>query len=195
MDKPHMIPVKVDQLFISNMGLAVHLKGTEDERVLQVFIGAAEAQAIAIHLKGIEVPRPLTHDLLKNLLGYFQSPLKRVEVCDLREGTFYARLILERNGTEAEVDARPSDAIALALRCNAPIFVADRVMDEAGRVLEEPEAVPMPPNAGQKGGKPVARVLTPLEKLKHDLNVAVKDERYEDAARIRDEINRLEAVH
>jgi len=190
-----MIPVKVDQLFISNMGLAVHLKGMEDKRVLQIFIGAAEAQAIAIHLKGIEVPRPLTHDLLKNLLAYFQSPLKRVEVCDLREGTFYARLILEREGAEVEVDARPSDAIALALRCGAPILVAEMVMDEAGRVLEETEAVPVADKAGKKDGKPVARVLTPLEKLKHDLDQAVKAERYEDAARIRDEIKRLESLH
>jgi len=195
MDRPNMIPVKVDQLFISNMGLAVHLKGMEDKRVLQIFIGAAEAQAIAIHLKGIEIPRPLTHDLFKNLLEYFQSPLKRVEVCDLREGTFYARLILERDGTEVEMDARPSDAIALALRCGVPIFVAETVMDEAGRVLQETEAVPTPDNAGKQDGKPVARVLTPLEKLKYDLGKAVQEERYEDAARIRDEINRLEAVH
>lgn len=195
MDKPHMIPVKVDQLFISNMGLAVHLKGTEDNRVLQIFIGAAEAQAIAIHLKGIEVPRPLTHDLLKNLLVYFQSPLKRVEVCDLRDGTFYARLILDRDGTEVEVDARPSDAIALALRCGTPVFVAEMVMDEAGRVLEETDPAPAPNNAGPKEGRTAGSALAPIEKLKHDLDAAVKGERYEDAARIRDEIKRLEAVH
>ena len=189
-----MIPVKVDQLFISNVGFVVLLKGLEDQRVLQVIIGAAEAQAIAVHLNSVEIPRPLTHDLLKNLLECFECRLIRVEVCDLREGTFFAKLVLERNGVEMEVDSRPSDAIALALRCAAPVFVAEKVMDEAGRILEEqPDGA-----AGQEGkvpAKPAAKPLTPLEKLRDDLDKAVKEERYEDAAGIRDEIKRLETAH
>jgi bifunctional DNase/RNase len=189
-----MIPVKVDQLFISNVGFVILLKGLEDKRVLQIFIGAAEAQAIAIHLNSVEIPRPLTHDLLKNLLDYFECRLKRIEVCDLRDGTFYAKLVLERNGMETEVDSRPSDAIALALRCAAPIFVAEKVMDEAGRILEESPADDAMDLEQKKEANP-ASALTPLEKLKSDLDRAVKDERYEDAARIRDEIKRLEAIH
>lgn len=186
-----MIPVKVDQLFISNMGFVVLLKGLEDNRVLQIFIGAAEAQAIAIHLNAVEIPRPLTHDLLKNLLDYFESRLIRVEICDLREGTFFAKLVLERSGIETEVDSRPSDAIALALRCAAPVFVAEKVMDEAGRILEEQPAG----EEGKAEAKPSAKPVSPLEKLRADLDNAVKEERYEDAARIRDEIKRLESLH
>ena len=186
-----MIPVKVDQLFISNMGFVVLLKGLEDERVLQIFIGAAEAQAIAVHLNSVEIPRPLTHDLLKNLLEYFDCRLSRIEVCDLREGTFFAKLVLDHNGVEKEVDSRPSDAIALALRCAAPVFVAEKVMDEAGRVLETP---PVSGDEEKEQGKPAA-ALTPLEKLNRDLDKAVKEERYEDAAQIRDEIKRLQTLH
>lgn len=200
-----MIPVKVDQIFLSNVGFVVLLKGTEDERSLPIFIGAAEAQAIAIHMNNVEVPRPLTHDLLKNALDFMECRLKRIEVCDIRDSTFYATLILEKDGDEMRMDSRPSDAIALALRCDAPIYVYRKVMDEAGRVFTESEL---------SGGKPEAAVtaeakppapqrkedegkekLSHLEALKNDLDKAVEEERYEDAARLRDEIKRLKQTH
>jgi bifunctional DNase/RNase len=190
-----MIPVKVDQLFFSNMGFVVLLKGTNDERSLPIFIGAAEAQAIAIQINKVTVPRPMTHDLLKKVLDYVEYRLKRIEVTELKQGTFYARLILERDGSEQHMDSRPSDAIALALRFAAPVLVAETVMDEAGRVFPELEL-------GQPGStvhnensteeqKDEHKELTPLEALKKELEKAVREERYETAAQLRDEIQRL----
>ncbi|MCX7589997.1 MAG: bifunctional nuclease family protein [Kiritimatiellae bacterium] len=193
-----MIPVNVDQLFLSNLGFVVLLKGETDERTLPIFIGAAEAHAIAIKLNHAEVPRPLTHDLLKNILDFLEYRLKRVEVCDLREGTFYARLILERNGEEMGIDSRPSDAIALALRCGAPIFVDERVMDEAGRVLEkneegmgEKEKTEESGTEKEKEKKKPSAPLSPVEAIQLELERAIKEERYEDAARLRDKLRRL----
>ncbi len=187
-----MIPVKVDQLFFSNMGFVVLLKQNKQKKTLPIFIGAAEAQAIALHLNEVEVPRPLTHDLLKNILDFLECRLKRIEITSLDDGTFYAQLVLERDGSELTVDSRPSDAIALALRFNGPIYVADEVMDEAGRVFSEEETAKMQDAAGtaRKGAKSKQKRLTPLEMLEKQLEKAVKDERYEDAARLRDEINR-----
>ena len=193
-----MIPVKVEQLFLSNLGFVVLLKSDEDERTLPIFIGAAEAQAIAIKLNEVEVPRPLTHDLLKNILDFLEYRLKRVEVCDLREGTFYARLILERDGEELEIDSRPSDAIALALRFGSPIFVDERVMDEAGRVLEKTEGGPAEEEqTAETEPEPTAKKekksapLSPIEALERELEKAVREERYEDAARLLDELRKL----
>jgi bifunctional DNase/RNase len=187
-----MIAVKVEQLFLSNLGFVVVLKGREDPRSLPIFIGAAEAQSIAIQVNDVEVPRPLTHDLVKNLLDFLECRLKRVDINDLRDGTFFASLVLERDGLESEMDCRPSDAVALALRAHAPIFVAEAVMDEAGREGEIAGAGA----AGEtvEGETPPPR-LTPLQALEKKLEEAVRAERYEEAARLRDEINRLKGSH
>lgn len=189
-----VIPVKVDQLFLSNRGFVVLLKGVEDRRSLPIFIGAAEAQAIAIHLNGVEIPRPLTHDLMKNILDCIECRLIRVEVCDLKEGTFFGKLVLDKDGSHVEIDSRPSDAIAIALRFSAPIYVANKVMAEAGQVLENQQAL----QDGKDPKKPHAanqKPLSPVEILKRDLEKAIAEERYEDAARLRDEIKRIESVH
>ncbi len=192
-----MIRVKVSQLLVSKAGFVVVLKGIEDTRVLHIFIGAAEAQAIAIRLNDVEVPRPLTHDLLKSVIDALGAKLLRVEITDLREGTFYARLILSRDGAEMEIDSRPSDAMALALRCSVPVFVAEKVMDEAGRSDDEDET--SPPQAVESGltaeESRTAKATALIGRLKKDLDKAIEEERYEDAARIRDEIKRLENIH
>jgi len=192
-----MIQVKVDQLLLSNLGFAVLLKGMNDERTLPIIIGGAESQAIALCINKVQVPRPLTHDLLKNILDFMECRLMKVEVCDLKEGTFYAKLVLERDGRRMEMDARPSDSIALALRSNAPIFVAERVMEEAGRVFPEAEVV----NEGGDGAQKTLegavkkelrkKSLSPIEVIQVNLQKAVDEERYEDAAKLRDEIERL----
>jgi len=170
------------------MGFVVLLKGA-DERALPIFIGAAEAQSIALRLGGVAVPRPMTHDLMKNLLDFMECRLKRVEVCDVVEGTFIGKLVIERDGAEMDLDTRPSDAIALALRCAAPIFVAEKVMDEAGRVFTAEET------AGEtvlQGEAPKhAKKLTPLEALEKELERAIREEKYEIAARLRDEIKKI----
>lgn len=187
-----MIPVKFDKLLLSNMGFVILLKGQEDKRTLPIFIGTVEAQSIALFVSKVKMPRPLTHDLLKNVLENLKCRVERIEVCDLREGTYIAKLVLVHNGTEIEVDSRPSDAIALALRVSAPIYVDEKVMDEAGREFIETEEstleeVPQYAEAEEE--------TTTLDRLRKDLEKAVEEERYEDAARLRDEIKRLENLH
>ena len=188
-----MILVKVDQLFLSNIGFVVILKGADDARAVPIFVGAAEAQAIAIQLQELKVPRPLTHDLLKNVLDYLECRLKRIEICDLRDGTYYGRLVLESGKQEAELDCRPSDAIALALRCDCPIFLHKKVLEEAGRILEdgETEAAGDNPLRAAAPPKPPSKPRTPVEILNAKLEQAIAEERFEDAARLRDEISRL----
>ena len=187
-----MIPVTVDQLFLSNLGFVVLLQSTVDRRTLPIFIGAAEAQSIAIHVNEVKVPRPLTHDLLKNLLDFMECRLHRVEIVRIEEGTFYAVLVLERDAGEVRLDCRPSDAISVALRAGAPLFVDEAVMAEAGRVPEASSDA-----QEQEGGSShkIRPRLTPRELLEVQLKKAIKAERYEDAARLRDEIKHLEDTH
>jgi bifunctional DNase/RNase len=185
-----MISVKVDQLLLSPVGFAVILKAIDDERSLPIVIGASEAQSIAIWLNHVEAPRPLTHDLMKNVLDFLECRLMRIEVHDLKNNTFYADLILEQNGEERKMDTRPSDAIALALRCGAHLSVSEAVMDKAGVVFPEED---MKENA--EGSFSSGNNIDSLEALNTNLESAIKEERYEDAAKLRDEIRRIESTH
>jgi len=212
MHEEHFLGVQVSQLIVSNVGFILLLKGDEDPRSLPIFIGAAEAQSIALQLNNVQPPRPLTHDLLKSILDLLECRLMRVEVARLEAGTYYARLVVERDGIEVDVDARPSDAIAIALRASAPIFVAQDVMEEAGRIIqaepdehehdESDESVP-PSDAAADSDASVGEAPprkrrsehSPIDVLKAKLQRAVKAERYEEAARYRDEIARLEHTH
>ncbi|MBM4042430.1 MAG: bifunctional nuclease family protein [Planctomycetes bacterium] len=106
------------------------LKEVGGERAFPILIGISEAIAIDRKIKGYEPARPLTHDLLASVLTSLGGRLERIEVCALQESTFFAKLIVSRNGEVVEVDARPSDAIALAVRLEAPIFVAEEVITE-----------------------------------------------------------------
>jgi uncharacterized protein len=107
-------------------------------RVLPIFIGVPEAQAIALTMQNIETPRPMTHDLMKNLLDEVGAHVERITVTELREGTFFAEIVISAQGEVRTVSSRPSDAIALAIRIGSPIFAEDEVLDEAGRV-EQPD--------------------------------------------------------
>jgi len=109
----------------------VILKDVEHDRYLPIWIGAWEASAIAMRLQGVSAERPLTHDLFVNTLEQLGVRLDRVVVSELADETYHARLFLERDGTEVEIDARPSDALALAVRCEAPIFAAEEVLAQA----------------------------------------------------------------
>ena len=105
-------------------------------RVLSIFIGAPEAAAIAYALQGVRAPRPMSHDLLGNVINELGAKLFSVEIVELLDNTFYANLRLLQNGREVIVSARPSDAVALALRVGAPILVSDSLMDEEGKILD-----------------------------------------------------------
>ena len=112
----------------------VVLKDTESETSLPIWIGLLEATAIATELEQVEFSRPMTHDLIKNLIGHLGVKVDRVEVCDLRDNTFYAWIYLNVNGKETRIDARPSDALAIALRVNARIFVDEKVIEKSGKL-------------------------------------------------------------
>ena len=113
----------------------VLLKEKEGERYLPIWIGAAEAAAIALALQGVVTPRPMTHDLLKNILEDLGVRISRIVVTELREGTFFAQLEMNRNGDAYEISSRPSDAIALAVRVSAPIFADEEVLAEASILI------------------------------------------------------------
>jgi len=108
----------------------VLLKTMEGNRFLPIWIGHPEAAAILIKLQGTELPRPMTHDLLTSIIGQFEAEVARITVTDLKESTFYATLTLSKDGNEIEVDSRPSDALALAVRTHAPIFASTALVDE-----------------------------------------------------------------
>jgi bifunctional DNase/RNase len=115
---------------LTNMPIVI-LKDTEGNRALPIWIGANEANAIAMEMERITTPRPMTHDLIRNILEGLKAKVSRIVVNDLRDNTFYAVIFLEVNGTEVAIDSRPSDAIAVALRVKAPILVAEKVIREA----------------------------------------------------------------
>jgi bifunctional DNase/RNase len=133
-----MIEVKIDSIRASLMSehRVVILKDLSSDRFLPIWIGRYEAEAIAIRLQNIEVPRPMTHDLLANAIIEMGGEISHVLVSDLRNDTFFAKIDVKINGQSVEIDSRPSDAIALAVRANAAIFVEEHVMEEAGIVPE-----------------------------------------------------------
>ena len=191
-----MILTTIRQLLLSNVGFIILLDNTEDDRSLPIFIGAAEAQAIAFHLNKVELPRPLTHDLLLNILDALEYDVVRVEIYNLQESTFFANIILSNMDEEIIVDARPSDAIAIAIRCDTPIFVDEKVMNKAGRIFtDKDENISLNNSAKTNYSKKELPHVPPLKKLKRSLEKAIADERYEDAANLRDAINNLKDSH
>ena len=188
-----MIRVEVINTFLVNMGkeFVILLRGTDDERTLPISIGQLEAQSIALQLNEISFPRPLTHDLFKNILSEMGGTVVRTEICALKDETFFARLVVNVGEKTLDVDARPSDAIAMALRFSAPVFVDEQVMEEAGIII--PEAENGAPAADGDTPDTVEHTteLTPVEQLRRKLATAIEEERYEDAAKLRDEINKL----
>jgi len=115
---------------ITNMPIVI-LRDEDGQRVLPIWVGVFEANAIALQIENIETPRPMTHDLLRNVIADLKADVDRITLCDLKENTFYALIHLSLGGEAVAIDARPSDAIALALRVRAPIFVEETVIDGA----------------------------------------------------------------
>jgi uncharacterized protein len=119
----------------------VLLKTTDDDRFLPIWIGHPEAAAILTKLQGATPPRPMTHDLLSDVINELQGEIVRVEVTELRDNTFHARIMIVQDGRELEIDSRPSDAIALAVRCDAKIFASEDVIEESGIEFQADEEV------------------------------------------------------
>lgn len=172
----------------TNNAFALILKEVEGDRRLPIIIGAYEAQAIVIELDGITPPRPMTHDLFKNLIDVMDLSLTEVNITELQEGTFYANLYFE-NG-DIEIDARPSDAIAIAIRMQVPIYVSSDILDEVG-VSGAEEDAQIKTSAQQNPKAKKSELLTNIDKIKVKLDNAINNEDYELAAQLRDEMNKF----
>jgi len=172
---------------------ALVLGETSGKRRLPIIIGGFEAQAIAIELEKMQPTRPLTHDLFKSFAESFEINITEVIIYNLVEGIFFAKLICNNGGEEEEIDARTSDAIALAVRFNCPIYTYEFILSSAGIILEEKE--------GEEGAEAEISIeeltsaatdpgTSSMEELQEKLDEAIKREDYEAASRIRDEIKR-----
>ena len=178
-----MIPVKVQKItyYHPNRSYAVILKELDGDRRLPVLIGAFEAQSIAMAMEYMETPRPLTHDLISNLIKGIDANLSSVKIIKLKDGVFYSVLDIQSNKIgHCEIDSRPSDALAIALRMHAPILVSTEIMNEAiilekdlQNIEDEIEQEPM------------------IKTLEKQLQKAIDEEEYEVAARIRDKIKNI----
>jgi bifunctional DNase/RNase len=196
MDKIELSVVGLSYSQTQTGAYALILKEKSANRRLPIIIGGAEAQAIAIPLEKMTPSRPLTHDLFKSLLDSYNIIVREVIVHNLVEGIFFAKIICDREGEEVELDARSSDAVALALRCEVPIYTYDFILGSAGIIIDDsdeesssemsaPEEVTIDTSEKDVPGKKAS--IAELEKL---LEAALEKEDYEKASKIRDEINR-----
>jgi uncharacterized protein len=176
-------------------GYALILKEVAGERRLPIIIGSFEAQHIALELEGIKPPRPLTHDLLRNVIENLGFSISYVIINELKDGTFFAKIKMDV-GSLDEIDSRPSDAIALALKFSVPIYVSEEVMTEVSFIPEKEDAESLTSSLKQAETAQTPEITDPLEKkltnLRKLLQEAVQKEDYEKAASLRDEIKKLE---
>jgi bifunctional DNase/RNase len=150
-----MIEMAIDSIRVSLMNYqrVVILKEKMAERYLPIWIGPAEADAIAVKLQGVNVPRPLTHDLLRSVIDALGASVNSIIVSDLKNDTFYAKIMLNVDGSVVEIDSRPSDALALAVRSEVPIFADESVMDKAGIYLDQETGKPSPETEATSTGE------------------------------------------
>jgi len=195
----------------SNGSYALILKEIDGDRRLPIVIGAPEAGAIAYELEGVHTSRPMSHDLMKTLIETFESKVLEICIHELKDSTFFAAITLEN--TTVEVDSRPSDAIALALRFDAPIFIVESLLQEAGFSLDELDTTDdddieeietfdisddeeedeefFLPNKKSKKEKAHTSKTNKKDQLHDELQAAIQEEDYEKAAKIRDELEKL----
>jgi len=173
---------------------ALILRELNGNRRLPIIIGAHEAQAIAIELENLKPPRPLTHDLIKSIIEALGATISEIVITELKEGTFYSKIFLETITGTIEVDSRPSDAIAIAVRMGAPIYVDSSIMTEASFEVESEEEEKDPVSKTQPKDNEKLSKEEMLKKLTEQLEESIKNENYEIAAKIRDEINKLKSM-
>lgn len=190
-----MLKIKLNVLGLSvsqtqTGAYALVLAEENGDRRIPIIIGPVEAQSIAIQLEGLHPPRPLTHDLFKNIAKAFGIDLVEVIIYKLEEGIFYSELICEQGGTRVAVDSRTSDAVALALRFRCPIYTTEDILKKAGIVIEvtdRPEDDEPKEDFSGEGGR---YKYNTIEELDHLLKEAIKDENYELASELRDEMHK-----
>ncbi len=192
MDKVQLVVLGLSASPASNNAYALIMKEVDGERRLPIIIGAFEAQAIALEMEGVIPPRPMTHDLIKAIVDSFDSTLTEVHINDLVDGTFYAKLIFDN---DIEIDSRPSDAVALAVRYGIPVFVNADILDMTG-VVPQDEELPNHDDDDLKfmkepDKKSKTQPKSKVEQIQIELDKAIKEENYEKAANLRDELKRL----
>ena len=186
-----MINVEVNKISYHppSKGYAVLLQEIGGDKQLPIVVGSTEAQAIALALEGIDMPRPMTHDLIKDIIDSLEAKISKVIINNLSKGTFFAQIFIKtKNFSEIKIDSRPSDAIAIALKSLAPIFASKKVVENAilkSVILESGTTTP----ASQE--TEFTRYKT-LDNLKDALDKAIEEEEYEIAAKLRDKITHLE---
>lgn len=195
MNKIELRVMAINRSVTNTANYALILGEVNGMRRLPVIIGNTEAQSIAIALEGLVASRPLTHDLFKNTLDTLRTKLREIIITDLREGVFFARLVLDRDGEIIEVDSRTSDALALATRFECPIYTYNDILETAGIVLEgEDEADIKDEHAMETVGDDPDRgpslTRMNIKDLNTHLEQMLQEENYEEAARIRDELER-----
>ncbi|WP_420581334.1 bifunctional nuclease domain-containing protein [Reichenbachiella sp.] len=196
-----MEKIKLDIIGLSSShaqsgSFALVLGESEGGRRLPIIIGMFEAQAIAIEIEKITPNRPMTHDLFKSFAGHFEIDVKEIIISDLKEGVFFAKIVcVNNNGKKVEIDARPSDAIAIGIRFDAEIYTNAAVMEEAGIVVtdefeEELDTLSSPEDQPKEEKKGKGIKKHSVEELNRLLDKALAEEDYEKAAQLRDELNR-----
>ena len=181
-----MIEVRVNGIFLTqSQASGIILKEKEGNRTLPIVIGEYEAQSIALALEDLKPPRPITHDLTVNLLDSVGVSIESVIISELKENTYYAIIRLQKDMETMEIDARPSDAIALAVRLGTDIFVNETVMDQAAYIPEDKES--------DDKNYLFKSAADNIDELKEQLKKAVDNEEYEKAATLRDQIKKLES--
>ena len=189
----NLVEVKRISYYPPSKGYAVLLQEKDSNRSLPIIVGSNEAQAIALYLEGVDMPRPMTHDLLINVLDLLESDIKQVTIARMKNGTFFAEIeVLNSQVGDVMIDSRPSDAIAVALRTMTPIFVSEEVMERAGvdnfstgsEIAETVSSDELLKETTDEGSA--------IENLAEALEKAISEEEYEVAARLRDRIKQLE---
>ena len=188
----NLVEVKRISYYPPSKGYAVLLQEKDSNRSLPIIVGSNEAQAIALYLEGVDMPRPMTHDLLINVLDSLESDIRKVTIARMKNGTFFADIKVSNSQVgDIIIDSRPSDAIAIALRTMTPIYVSDEVMEKAGidnysTGGEVAETVSLDElSIEESAGSAIENLAEALEK-------AISEEEYEVAARLRDRIKQLE---
>lgn len=193
MKKIELEIVAISHTATQSSNYALVLGEIEGVRRLPIVIGAFEAQAIAVAMERMNPPRPMTHDLMCNVMNTFEVELKEVIISNLDTGVFYARLVCLSNGDVIEIDSRTSDALALAVRVDCPIYTYEFILEAAGVVLETTPEIEEDEGVGVSTKRTSSSLSDfDVNELRRRLDEALKEENYEYAALIRDEISRKE---
>ncbi|MFP4644784.1 MAG: bifunctional nuclease domain-containing protein [Spirochaetales bacterium] len=189
--KVMLIEAEIWTVARTDKGNAVIVKPVDSDRAVPIIIGQLEAQSILVALSRTQMPRPLTHDLFLNVFEHIGVKVERVEIYELREGTFYSHLMLVHNEERYTIDARPSDALGVAARIGCDVYIEESLVEEAGIAASLVAEAEGDPDEVEEEPEAADETELELSRLEQELNKAIEEENYEEAARIRDRIKEL----